>query len=368
MKKVLIFYPYINTYGGIEETIILLSKSISQRKLQPVILCFSNKLKIQKYSKYLEVIELGNENYIKKIIKLKLFLKAFKKNYQGHALFYSYKAAFFAALINFKDYVLHLDDPLSLLNQNNSSNKKSLFSALRKCIVHVINKRGIQNAIVRLTQTRRNAQEFFKDYDTKFKVAYHGVSLDKIYLNKKKLINKKKLTLISISRLETSKNIEWIIYGLNQLLNINKIYKYYKKINLFIVGDGPEKSKLLNLVNKLKLNKSVIFTGFVTYRKKYKLFSRANFFLVPAVQGYGLPVLEGLVQKIPVVINKETRISEILKNNPWVRISQNNKKDFIKKMRAHVEKLRFKLPDNKYLNKLPSQNEWAESIFRFCKW
>ena len=365
MRKVLIFYPYISTYGGIEETIILLAKNIRKKKLQPVILCFSNQLKIQKYFKYLKVIELGDGNYLKKIINLKIFLKDYEKNYKGHALFYSYKSAFFAALINFKNYILHLDDTLSLLKKEEPLNKINFFSDLRKVIVHQINKKGIENAVVRLTTTNKNAQEFLKDYNQKFEVAYHGVSLKNIYQNKKK---RNTLNLVSISRLEKPKNLEWAIYSFEKLLRVKKFLKYFKKINLFIIGDGSDKKRLIDFANKIKINNNVFFAGFVSYKKKLEILSQANFFLVPAVQGYGLPVLEGLVRGIPVVINKETRVSEILKNNPWVRISKNNKKDFSKNVISHVKNLYLKLPNKKFLTNLPSQLTWSNLIFKICKW
>jgi glycosyltransferase involved in cell wall biosynthesis len=363
MKKVLIFYPYITAYGGIEENIITLAKKLHQKKIQLNLLCFYDKLSINKYYRHIKVIRLGNENYLLKIIKLRIFLKNYDKKFTGLALFLGYKSAFFGAIINFKNYVLHLDDPLSLLSSEKEI-KKNIFDKFKGNIVHQINNVGIKNAQTRITTTNRNALEFLKDHGQKFEVNNIGVKKINYYVKKKKYI----LNLLSISRIEISKNIEWIIDGFYELLKIKKIKKYYDKINLFIVGIGPDIERLKRIVSKYKINEHVHFFGFISEQKKNQLLSNSNFSLIPAVQGYGIPVLESLIRKIPVVINKETRISEILKNNPWVRISRNNKKDFIKKMIAHVEKLRFKLPDNKYLNKLPSQNEWAESIFRFCKW
>jgi glycosyltransferase involved in cell wall biosynthesis len=363
MKKVLIFYPYITAYGGIEENIITLAKKLHQKKIQLNLLCFYDKLSINKYYKHIKVIRLGNKNYLLKIFKLKKFLNNYNKKFSGYALFITYKSAFFAAIINFKNYVLHLDDPLSLFSTKKKINK-SLFKKFQGNIVHQINNIGIKNAQIRIATTNRNASELCRDHGQKFEVNNIGVKKINYYVKKKKYI----LNLLSISRIEMSKNIEWIIDGFYELLKIKKIKKYYNKLNLFIVGIGPDIERLKKNVSKYKINEHVHFLGFISQQKKNQLLSKSNFSLIPAVQGYGIPVLESLIRKIPVVINKETRISEILKKNPWVMISENNKRDFINKMIAHVEKLRFKLPDNKYLNKLPSQNEWAESIFRFCKW
>ena len=98
------------------------------------------------------------------------------------------------------------------------------------------------------------------------------------------------------------------------------------------------------------------------------MLSQSHFALIPAVQGYGITVLESLIKKNPLIINKATRISEILKNNPWVSISKNNKKDFITKMIDHIDKLHLKLANESFLKKLPSQNEWSTKIFQYCKW
>jgi glycosyltransferase involved in cell wall biosynthesis len=363
MKKVLIFYPYITAYGGIEENIITLAKKLHQKKIQLNLLCFYDKLSINKYYKHIRVIRLGNKNYLLKIFKLKKFLKHYNKKFSGYALFITHKSAFFAAIINFKNYVLHLDDPLSLFSTEKKINK-SLFKKFQGNIVHQINNIGIKNAQIRIATTNRNASELYKDHGQKFIVNNLGVHKIEHYVQKKKNI----LNLFSISRIEMSKNIEWCIDGFYELLKIKKIKKYYNKINLFIVGIGPDMERLKKIVSEYKINKRVHFLGFVSEQKKNQLLSKINFSLIPAVQGYGIPVLESLIRKIPVVINKETRISEILKKNPWVKISENNKKDFINKMIDHISKLHLKLPNENFLKKLPSQNEWSAKIFEYCKW
>jgi glycosyltransferase involved in cell wall biosynthesis len=366
MKKVLIFYPYITAYGGIEENIITLAKKLHQRNTQLILLCFYDKLLINRYCKYIKVIKLGNQNYLLKIIRLRAFLKNYDKKFSGFALFITHKAAFFGAIINFKNYVLHLDDTLGLLSFKKEININFL-RKFKRNIVHQIYNRGIKNAQIRVTTTNRNASEFFKDHGQKFKVINLGVN--KIDYEEEEEERKKNiLNLLSISRIEISKNIEWIIEGLRELLKITKIIKHFKKINLFIVGTGPDMDRLKKIVTKYKINKYVHFTGFVSNNKKKQLLSQSHFALIPAVQGYGIPVLESLIRKTPVIINKETRISEILKKNPWVKISENNKEDFINKMIDHIDKLHLKLPNESFLKKLPSQNEWSTKIFQYCEW
>ena len=58
----------------------------------------------------------------------------------------------------------------------------------------------------------------------------------------------------TVCRLSKEKKIEEIIYALKILNN--------KNIKLIIVGTGPEEKKLIQLINKLNLQKQVKFIGF----------------------------------------------------------------------------------------------------------
>jgi len=99
------------------------------------------------------------------------------------------------------------------------------------------------------------------------------MSLENIYPKIKKNV----FNLTSISRLEKLKNLEWVIYSSSKLLRVKKLLKYLKKINLFIISDGPDKKRLIDFANKIKVNINVFFTGFVSYKKK-EILSQTNFF------------------------------------------------------------------------------------------
>jgi len=90
--------------------------------------------------------------------------------------------------------------------------------------------------------------------------------------------------------------------------------------------------------------------------------------LIPAVQGYGLPALEFLYCGIPIVINKASRISEILKKNPWVTISKNDKNNFFMNTIKMINKFSKSMPKNNFLDKLPSSKKWTHDIGKVCQW
>ena len=216
--------------------------------------------------------------------------------------------------------------------------------------------------------TIKNSKDLKKIYNLKFDVINQGgASYPNKHIDKKKC-KRKSLNLFSICRITSSKNIDWIIEAVSYLKNTDLFKSWFKNINLAIAGEGPDKKPLMQLTKKLNLTKSVFFTGFIDDKKLKKIYKKTDLFLVPAKQGYGLPVLESLYREIPVVVNKESRISEMFKKNPWVKITNNNKNNFIHGLCLHLKKIRNKMPNKKYLENLPTEEKWAFKIGVYCNW
>jgi len=152
------------------------------------------------------------------------------------------------------------------------------------------------------------------------------------------------------------------------LLKQNQKNKYFKNINLNIIGSGPELKKLKTISKEINISKKTKFYGQISENKKNKLLSNAHINLIPGVQGYGLPALESLKLGVPTVINKESRICEILKNNKMVKITKNNKSDFIKNLYNYSENLKNKKISNYKLNHLPTGETWSLAICKLCNW
>ena len=111
-----------------------------------------------------------------------------------------------------------------------------------------------------------------------------GVS--KEYFNIK---NKKSEYILFMGRLDINQK------GLDLLLE--SYSKIRKKISypLVIAGDGPDREKIINLIEKLNLSDYVHLVGFVDGKKKYNLLSKAAFIAFPSrSEGFPLVSLEAL--------------------------------------------------------------------------
>lgn len=115
-------------------------------------------------------------------------------------------------------------------------------------------------------------------------------------------------SIISIGRLTKQKNFSFLIEAFKE------ISKKYPNLNLFILGDGEEKSKLKSLIQKFNLKDKVYLIGFknniYTYLKKSKMFILTSLWEDP-----GFVLIEaGYMNKIVLSSDCQNGPNEILDN------------------------------------------------------
>ena len=116
-----------------------------------------------------------------------------------------------------------------------------------------------------------------------------GVDTDKFYFTEEK--TNKSVNLLTVSRLNSAKNIEMAIESLQYLA---------QEYHLTIVGDGAIKSQLVELAANLKLIDRVHFEGAQTDVVKY--YTQAHLFLLPSVyEPFGQTILEASSCGLPTV-------------------------------------------------------------------
>lgn len=135
-----------------------------------------------------------------------------------------------------------------------------------------------------------------------------GIKFPKI---NKVFSKEKNPTLIFVGRLSKPKGIEDAFYVLK---NVKKILTTTK---LWVLGRGEDKyfSYLKNLVEKLNLNSSVKFFGFVSEDEKFELMARAHVLIAPSVkEGFGLTIPEAGFVGTPAVGYNVLGLRDVLLN------------------------------------------------------
>ncbi len=142
----------------------------------------------------------------------------------------------------------------------------------------------------------------------KVHIVYNGINLEEINKHKTR---KKNIEIISYGRLIKIKGIESLIKSLSILKKENI------KFNCKIIGDGPEKERLINLSNKLNLSDSVEFLGKLKDKNLFNYVSRSKIAVFASYRREGVltTLLESAVLKTAIISSDACSNVEIIKNN-----------------------------------------------------
>lgn len=154
-----------------------------------------------------------------------------------------------------------------------------------------------------------NISCIFDVNSNKISIIPHGVDI--INLIKPKNSNNQ-IYLIYAGYLIKRKSVHHILNGLYSLIHEHN----FKDVVLIIIGDGPEKNKIVNLVKNLNLEDHVIFKSFLPRSEYINEIKHADIFLLlSASEAYGIVVAEALAQGTPCIVSNNTALSEFTCEN-----------------------------------------------------
>lgn len=121
---------------------------------------------------------------------------------------------------------------------------------------------------------------------------------------------KDKFVFLTVGRLVPVKNIKM------QIVALAEISKKHSEVELWIVGDGPEKYKLKNQKEKLKIADKIKFLGFKNRAELELIYQKADAFLLTSnSEGWGLTAIEAASFGLPIIMTDVGCAGEIIQNN-----------------------------------------------------
>lgn len=164
--------------------------------------------------------------------------------------------------------------------------------------------------IIAVSQFTKN--EIIKTYGIKaekISIAYNGVTPPK-KINPPK-VSVKKPYFLYVGTLKPNKNISYLIESFSKALALQRSNT---PIFLIIAGKkGWLYEDIFAQVKKLKLEKRVIFTGFISENDKWYLYKNAIATVIPSLyEGFGIPAIESQSIGTPVIASTIPVFKEIL--------------------------------------------------------
>lgn len=380
-RRIVIFVPFIQAFGGVERQVLDLSRFLHHEEAPHTILSFQCTVDLAEHAQWpvhVHVLDVARNP----VAESQALARYFKDSGSGDIqtpLFFDLKAAFYAGLHRSRSFHLHLTDPPSLLPRDRSKYAPSIrkqfagvgdkgfgpASALRGEVLHWINRRGVRRSNTLISTTHAIAAELRSLYGKEATVVNPGIHPPAASVSRR-VGKEPPMRFLSVCRLETNKRIDWMLHALAEIEASDTPLSVPWRLD--VVGDGREAAALRNLANGLGIADRVVFHGRISDGHLEALFAEASAFLMPALQGYGLPALEALIRRVPVVMHRQSGASEILDHRPWVEMVEDGPEDLARAIRAMAANIEAGALEAQAPPKVPTAEKWAQRVVDVCGW
>jgi len=189
--------------------------------------------------------------------------------------------------------------------------KASGIKAIQRKIEKRINSKTLQNSshlLVMNEETRKIVNEYYNVENKKISIIPNGIDLAFFDIQER---GKEKIILF-LGAMYHHRGIDFL------LKTVKKVSKEIPDVKFVLIGEGPEKEKLEEIVRKEKISNYVIFKGWIDRKQIPKELSNASIGIGPlkltTVTQNALPikVLEYMVSGLPIIALKGTLPSNVL--------------------------------------------------------
>ena len=163
----------------------------------------------------------------------------------------------------------------------------------RDCIKNVLNRSDY--VIAQSNNTKSNAEKYYPNKNKIDVIPLPYENIDFIEVPREELeMDPDAIYLISVGRMVKRKGYDNLLKALAEI-NDNKV-------KLIIIGEGPEKETLLQIIKDENLGNRVLLPGFVTEDVKFQYLKCADLYVLSSVhEGFGIVLQEAMQVGLPIL-------------------------------------------------------------------
>jgi colanic acid/amylovoran biosynthesis glycosyltransferase len=142
-----------------------------------------------------------------------------------------------------------------------------------------------------------------------------GINVDKFSFRAREPKTDGKVQILTVGRLVEKKGLEYAIQA------VAGVFKKYPNLEYIIVGDGPLRDSLANLIRELNLESQVTLAGWKKQEEVAALLQEADLFLAPSVtsedgdqEGIPATLMEAMAVGLPVLSTCHSGIPELIED------------------------------------------------------
>ena len=143
--------------------------------------------------------------------------------------------------------------------------------------------------------------------EDKVEVVYNGVKRNGGWSSDETVIDKDEKIVLFLGRITMQKGPEYFLQAAKKVLDVMDNVKFV------MAGSGDLMHRSIELAAELGIGQKVLFTGFLLGEDVLKIYKMADLYVMPSVsEPFGIAPLEALDNDVPVIISKQSGVSEVL--------------------------------------------------------
>lgn len=366
-----IFISEIEQLGGAERSLLALSSWLHERGLPHYLLTYADHCDVAQYAAHpVTVKDLKTGTGVRRKVAA---LKSHFAERTGSlpALASGYQEALHLTLAGVRGFHDLMHDTPSLFGDQE---RRDLKARVRIAISSAIVGYGLRSGGTTIVTSEYLKGECRKDFGVEAQIVRMGGLATGVEAKvAREIVPGGPLRMLSVCRIEANKRIDWLLRALHTLEQsaeapltgrLSELVDWH----LDLAGKGSLIAELTQLAQTLGIADRVHFHGFVSDEDLDRLYAAADLFLMPAVQGYGIPAIEALERGLPVLLHRESGVSDILLDTPWATVLSGGEEGAA----AALARAIAALLDGGYRNVprpgLPTEAEWAGRVAELCGW
>ena len=175
--------------------------------------------------------------------------------------------------------------------------------------VYNIERRGMHGAVRVMAVSNLTRNLLVNRYGlspNKIDVVYNGVDLEPGSYGIKRIERGERIVLY-FGRITMQKGPEYFVRAAKRVLEVEK------NVRFVVAGSGDLASSMIEMAASLGIGGKMTFTGFLRGRDIPRVFSMADLYVMPSVsEPFGIAPLEAMGHRVPVIISKNSGVSEVL--------------------------------------------------------
>ncbi len=141
----------------------------------------------------------------------------------------------------------------------------------------------------------------------KVEVVYNGVDRNGSWSLDASGIKKDEKIVLFLGRITMQKGPEYFLQAAKKVLGVMDNVKFV------MAGSGDMMHRSIEMAAELGIGHKVLFTGFLRGEDVRKIYKMADLYVMPSVsEPFGIAPLEALDNDVPVIISKQSGVSEVL--------------------------------------------------------